>query len=68
MKNRSKYSDSDRVNFNKTVYIVEGPFDSLFIDNAIAMAGADVDWKLLEGKDVVFVFDNEKVAKRLSIA
>ncbi len=58
--NRSKVFGLDRVNFNKTVYITEGPFDSLYIDNAIAMAGADIDWNLLEGKDVVFVFDNEK--------
>ena len=39
----------NRVDFNKTIYVTEGPFDSLYIDNAIAMAGADVDWNLLEG-------------------
>ncbi len=50
----------NKVDFNKTVYITEGPIDSLYIDNAIAMAGADVDWELLRDKEVVFVYDNEQ--------
>ena len=62
---RIKVYGLDRINFNKTVYITEGPFDSLFIDNAIAMAGADVDWKLIEGKEAVFVYDNEKRSKEI---
>ena len=53
-------------------YVTEGPFDSLYIDNAIAMAGADIDWDMLEGKEVVFVFDNEKrnreIVKRMEKA
>ena len=57
--NRSKVFGLDRVDFDKTVYITEGPFDSLYIDNAIAMAGADIDWNLLENREAVFVFDNE---------
>jgi hypothetical protein len=48
----------DKVNENETVYITEGPFDSEFIDNAIAMCGADVDLKLFNF-DFVYVFDNE---------
>ena len=67
---RTKVFGLDRVDFNKTVYITEGPFDSLFIDNAIAMAGADIDWKLIDNKDAVFVFDNEKrnpeIVKRMA--
>ena len=46
----------------KRVYIVEGPLDSLFIKNSIAMVGASSMRKLperLQGKDVVFVLDNE---------
>ena len=67
---RTKVFGLDRVDFKKTVYITEGPFDSLFIDNAIAMAGADIDWKLIDNKDAVFVFDNERrnpeIIKRMS--
>lgn len=62
---RSKVYGLDRVDFNKTVYVTEGPFDSMFIDNAIAMAGADIDWDLLTGKEVVFVFDNERRNKEI---
>lgn len=57
---KTKIFGLNRVDFNKTVYITEGPFDSLYIDNAIAMAGADIDWSALKDKEVVFVFDNEK--------
>lgn len=62
---KTKVYGLDRVNFKKTVYVTEGPFDSLFIDNAIAMAGADIDWNLLKEKEVVFVFDNERRNKEI---
>jgi predicted RNA-binding Zn-ribbon protein involved in translation (DUF1610 family) len=62
---RIKVFGLDRVDFDKTVYITEGPIDSLYIDNAIAMAGADVDWSLLSDKEAVFVFDNEKRNKEI---
>ena len=55
----------NRVDFKKTIYITEGPFDSFYIDNAIAMAGADVDWELLREKEVVFVYDNERRNKEI---
>ena len=62
---RIKVFGLDRVDFNKTIYITEGPIDSFYIDNAIAMAGADVDWDLLSDKEVVFVYDNEKRNKEI---
>ena len=31
----------DKVNLTEKIYVVEGPIDSMFIDNSIAMAGAD---------------------------
>jgi len=49
----------NKVDENKTVYIVEGPFDSEFVENGIAMCGADVDITSCNFKDVVYVFDNE---------
>lgn len=57
---KTKIFGLDRVDFQKTVYITEGPFDSFYIDNAIAMAGADVDWNILKDREVVFVYDNER--------
>ena len=49
----------DRINKNEKVYITEGPLDSLFISNSIAMCGADVylgDWGI---NNVVWIYDNE---------
>ena len=48
----------DRVNKTKTVYVTEGPFDSHFITNAIAMCGSDVDLSSYDYR-FIFVFDNE---------
>lgn len=59
----------DRVDDSKLVYVTEGPFDSLFIDNAIAMCGADVNLSSYNF-DKVFIYDNEprnrQIAERMS--
>ena len=39
--------------------MVEGPFDSTFIDNSVALCGSDGDVGCLEGSDIIFVYDNE---------
>ena len=49
----------NRIDTTKTVYVVEGPFDSEFVDNSVAMCGADVDISECNFSDVVYVFDNE---------
>ena len=51
-----KYMDS--VKTNEQIYVTEGPFDSHFLRNAIAMCGSDVDLRTLDYQ-FVFVFDNE---------
>ena len=48
----------DRLDINKTTYITEGPIDSLFLPNAIAVAGSDLEITTLKRK-AVYVFDNE---------
>ena len=58
----------DRIDWDKTVYITEGPFDSMFIDNAIAMVGADIDKMFFITNyniDFVMVYDNEKRNKQI---
>ena len=48
------------IDYGKTIYVVEGPLDSLLVDNCIAMAGADLSMLPSSlGKNLVFVFDNE---------
>ena len=55
----------DKMDKSKTVYVVEGPFDSTFVDNAIAMCGADVSLESLGIEDLVYVYDNEPRNKEI---
>ena len=54
------------LDYDKTIYITEGPFDSLFVENCIAMAGADLSGVSNLGNDVVFIFDNEPRNKQIT--
>jgi len=48
------------VDFSRKYYVVEGPIDSLFLSNAVAMAGADNNASGLEQtENAIFVYDNE---------
>ena len=49
----------DEVLKSKTVYITEGPFDSTFIRNAIALCGADGDVAKWGIDNCVWIYDNE---------
>jgi len=62
--NKQKIFGLERVNLHKKLYIVEGPLDSLFLDNCLAAGGADLQLPV-EKKDVVFIFDNEPRNKEI---
>jgi len=49
----------ETINEEKPIYIVEGPFDSTFVENAVAMCGSDVDIRSLGWRDYIWVLDNE---------
>jgi hypothetical protein len=49
----------EKVDSTKPIYIVEGPFDSTFIQNAVAMCGSDIDIRSFGWCDYIYVFDNE---------
>jgi hypothetical protein len=58
----------DTVNFDKTVYVVEGPIDSMFIPNSIATAGGDLisavgSFDSEAKSSMVIVYDNEPRSK-----
>ena len=49
----------EQIDKTKTVYVTEGPFDSTFIRNSIAMCGADGDVRGWGISSPVWVYDNE---------
>jgi hypothetical protein len=57
-----------RLNDDKKYYVVEGPLDSLFLDNCVAMIGindgSNIPDPLLK-KDLTFVIDNEPRNKQV---
>jgi len=58
----------ERVDFSKTVYIVEGPIDSLFLPNAIAVSGSSFDSPYIQGLKSIatIVMDNEPRSKEIT--
>ena len=57
--NAPKIYGLERINPEETVYVVEGPFDSTFVENSIALCGSDGDMAHLKGSSIVYVYDNE---------
>jgi transcription elongation factor Elf1 len=51
----------ERVNLKEKVYLVEGPLDSLFLNNSLASGDANLSLavKNVDSSNVVLVFDNE---------
>ena len=49
----------DEIKKDTPVYITEGPFDSTFISNSIALCGADGDVGKWGISDAVWIYDNE---------
>jgi len=49
----------ERWNSENTTYIVEGPIDSMFLPNCLAVAGGDLQSIKLNKKQCVLIFDNE---------
>lgn len=72
--NQPKIYGLDNVDKTKNIYVVEGPFDSTFIKNSIAMCGADIDLGAFNWRNIVYVYDNEprnreivaRIGKRIS--
>lgn len=61
---KTKVFGLDRVDESIPVYVAEGPFDSMFLKNSIAMCGSDIDLSNLN-YDFVYVFDNEPRNKQI---
>jgi transcription elongation factor Elf1 len=64
---KEKIFGLDRMNPDKRIYVTEGPIDSMFIPNAIAVAGAGFDTKFIQAiKDnATLIMDNEPRSKEI---
>ena len=56
----------DDIRTRDSVYITEGPFDSTFLRNSIAMCGADGDVGKWGVSNPVWVYDNEPTSKEIT--
>jgi hypothetical protein len=63
----SKVFGLDRIDQDKTIYVVEGPIDSMFLDNAVATADSNLSSiaSVYDKSKVVLVFDNEPRNKEI---
>ena len=55
----------DNISRKHPVYVVEGPFDSNFISNSIALCGSDGDLECHEAYDLIYTYDNEPRNKEI---
>ena len=63
---KQKIYGLERINFTKEIKIVEGPIDSLFIENCLAAAGADLFLKnKIPNEKITYIFDNEPRNKEI---
>jgi hypothetical protein len=72
--NVEKIYGLNRLDFSRTIYVVEGPIDSMFLPNSIATMDASL-YSVIQSlgeHDYIFVFDNEprnkEVCKHMSKA
>ena len=60
----------DNIRRDAPVFVTEGPFDSSFVRNSIAMCGADGDVRKWGVSDPIWVYDNEprnrEIVRRIS--
>ena len=63
----NKFFGLDRINTEKMIRVVEGPIDSMFIENAIATADSNLNAanKIFDKSKIVLIFDNEPRNKEI---
>jgi transcription elongation factor Elf1 len=62
-----KFFGLDRIDEEKMIYVVEGPIDSMFLDNAVATADSNLEsiTSIYDKSKVTLVFDNEPRNKEI---
>ena len=56
----------EKIDEKQPIYIVEGPFDSTFLENSVAMVGADLDIGSFGWSNYIWVFDNEPRSREIT--
>ena len=66
-KDNHKLFGTDRINQEEMIYVVEGPIDSMFLENAVATADSNLmaASKHFDKSKIVLVYDNEPRNKEL---
>jgi transcription elongation factor Elf1 len=62
-----KFFGLDRIDEDKMIYVVEGPIDSMFLNNAVATADSNLEsiTSIYDKSKVTLVFDNEPRNKEI---
>jgi transcription elongation factor Elf1 len=62
-----KFFGLDRIDEEQMIYVVEGPIDSMFLDNAVATADSNLEsiTSIYDKSKVTLVFDNEPRNKEI---
>lgn len=65
-KSKPKIFGLERWNKQQKTYVFEGPIDSLFVPNSLAMAGSDItQLDIFDNVDTIFCYDNEPRNKQI---
>jgi transcription elongation factor Elf1 len=62
-----KFFGLDRIDEEKMIYVLEGPIDSMFIDNAVATADSNLEsiTSIYDKSKITLIFDNEPRNKEI---
>lgn len=62
-----KFFGLDRINQDEMIYVVEGPIDSMFLNNAVATADSNLEsiTSIYDKSKVTLIFDNEPRNKEI---
>lgn len=62
-RDKPKIFGLDKIALDKKIYVLEGPIDSMFVKNSLAVAGADFENLPFEKDKFIVVMDNEPRSK-----
>ena len=49
----------DKIDCQKPIFVIEGPFDATLVENSVAMCGSDLDLRSFGWRDYIYDYDNE---------